>query len=68
MQNKDILRKKYFIVRKKKYFDIKPSFFNPLIKLIKKNIVKKPSMFLFTILHLLRQMFLSCLKQKLLAN
>ena len=41
MQNKDILRKKYFIVRKKKYFDIKPSFFNPLIKLIKQKYSKK---------------------------
>ncbi len=41
MRNKDLLRKKYFIIRKKKYFDIKPSFFNPLIKLIKKNYFKK---------------------------
>ena len=36
MQSKDRLRKKYFIIRKKKYFDIKPSFFYPLIELIKK--------------------------------
>ena len=36
MQNKDLLRKKYFFTRKKNYFDIKPSFFSPLIKLIKK--------------------------------
>ena len=36
MENKDRLRKKYFFIRKKKYFDIKPSFFNPLIKLIEK--------------------------------
>ena len=41
MQDKDILRKKYFFFRKKKYFDIKPSFFNPLIKLIKKKYNKK---------------------------
>ena len=41
MQNKDILRKKYFSIRKKKYFDIKPNFFNPLIKLIKKKNYKK---------------------------
>ena len=41
MQNKDRLRKKYFFIRKKKYFDIKPSFFNPLIKLIKKRYKKK---------------------------
>ena len=41
MLNKDILRKKYFLIRKKKYFDIKPSFFSPLIKLIKKKYKKK---------------------------
>ena len=36
MQNKDRLRKKFFFIRKRKYFDIKTSFFNPLIQLIKK--------------------------------
>ena len=41
MQNKVLLRRNYFFVRKKKYFVIKPSFFNPLIKLIKKNYNKK---------------------------
>ena len=41
MQNKDRLRKKYFFIRKKKYFEIKSSFFNPLIKLIKKKYKKK---------------------------
>ena len=41
MNNKDRLRKKYFLIRKKKYFDIKPSFFSPLIKLIKKKYKKK---------------------------
>ena len=41
MQNKSLLRKKYLLIRKKKYFDIKPSFFNPLIKLIKKKGKKK---------------------------
>ena len=41
MQNKDILRKKYFFIRKKKYFEIKPNFFNPLIKLIKRKHRKK---------------------------
>ena len=35
MQNKKNLRKKYYSIRKKKYFDIEPDFFNPLIKLIK---------------------------------
>ena len=41
MQNKNRLRKKYFFIRKKRYFDIKPSFFNPLIKLINKKYKKK---------------------------
>ena len=40
MQNKDRLRKRYFFIRKRKYFDIKTSFFNPLIKLIKKKYKK----------------------------
>ena len=41
MQNKELLRKKYFSLRKKKYFDINPSFFKPLLKLIKKKYLKK---------------------------
>ncbi len=41
MQNKDQLRKKYFLIRKKKYFEINSNFFNPLIKLIKKKYKKK---------------------------
>ena len=41
MRNKDILRKKYFFNRKKKYFEIQHSFFNPLIKLINKKYKKK---------------------------
>ena len=41
MHNKYRLRKKYFFIRKKKYFEIKSSFFNPLIKLIKKKYKKK---------------------------
>ena len=41
MQNKDRLRKKYFFIRKRKYFDIKTSFFNPLIQLIKKRYKNK---------------------------
>ena len=41
MQNKDRLRKKYFFIRKRKYFDIKPSFFNPLIQLINETYKKK---------------------------
>ncbi len=34
MKNKERLRKKYLSIRKKKYFEISPSFFNPLKKLI----------------------------------
>ena len=41
MQNKDILRKKYSFIRKKKYFEIKSSFFSPLIGLIKQKYKKK---------------------------
>ena len=41
MQSKNSLRKKYFQLRKKKYFEIKSSFFNPLIKLINKKYKKK---------------------------
>ena len=41
MQNKERLRKKYFSLRKKKYFDINPSFFKPLLKLIKNKYLKK---------------------------
>ena len=40
MSNKDNLRKKYFLIRKKKYYNIKPSFFDPLIKLVKKEFKK----------------------------
>ncbi len=42
MQQKVKLRKKYFKIRKEKYFDIDKKFFSPLFKLIKKNIKKKP--------------------------
>tara|TARA_Y100000996_G_C22277971_1_gene542821 strand:+ start:42 stop:596 length:555 start_codon:yes stop_codon:yes gene_type:complete len=41
MRNKDRLRKKYSLLRKKKYFDIKSSFFKPLLELIKNNYIKK---------------------------
>ena len=41
MHNKYRLRKKYFFIRKKKYFEIKSSFFNPLIKLINKKHKKR---------------------------
>ena len=41
MQKKSKIKKKIFSIRKKKYFDIKPSFFNPLLRLIKKDKKKK---------------------------
>ena len=41
MQIKERLRKKYFFIRKKNYFDIDTSFFIPLIKLINKRYKKK---------------------------
>ena len=40
-KNKKRLRKNFFLIRKKKYFEIKSSFFNPLIKIIKKRFNKK---------------------------
>ena len=41
MHNKRRLRKKYFSIRKRKYFDIKNDFFNPLVRLIEKKYKKK---------------------------
>ena len=41
MQTKDKLRKKYLVLRKKKYFEISEKFFSPLIKLLKKKYKKK---------------------------
>ena len=36
MLSKELLRKKYFKLRKKKYYPIKKNFFTPLIKILKK--------------------------------
>ena len=41
MQSKQRLRKEFFFIRKKNYFEIKSNFFNPLIHLIKKKYKKK---------------------------
>jgi len=41
MSQKFQLRKKYLILRKKKYYDIDKSFFLPLLKLIKLKINKR---------------------------
>ena len=41
MPNKDQLRKKFFSIRKKKYYEIKPNFFDPLIRILKSKVKKK---------------------------
>ena len=41
MTQKKILRKKYYILRKKNYFEINKEFFLPFIKLIKSNFQEK---------------------------
>ena len=43
MLKKEIIRKKYNLLRKKKYFEINPVVFNPLIKYIKKKYSFKKS-------------------------
>ena len=35
MHQKNIIRKKYYLLRKKKYYDISKNFFNPLLSLLK---------------------------------
>ena len=41
MQNKERLRKKYSLIRRKRYFEVNSSFFKPLLKLIKNKFLKK---------------------------
>ena len=41
MDKKKFIRKKFFLKRKIKYFEIKENFFYPLIRLIKKKSIKK---------------------------
>ena len=41
MLNKKQLRKKYFSIRKKRYYEIKSNFFNPLIQILKKKVKKR---------------------------
>jgi len=41
MSQKKILRKKYYNLRKRNYYEIEQSFFSPLIKLIKSNFKNK---------------------------
>ena len=40
MPSKEILRKKFSSIRKNRYFEVKESFFSPLIKVIKKKNIK----------------------------
>tara|TARA_B100001057_G_scaffold354378_1_gene356340 strand:+ start:636 stop:1187 length:552 start_codon:yes stop_codon:yes gene_type:complete len=61
MQQKNQLRKKYLLLRKKKYYEIDKNFFLPLLKLIRSRIKKKfikialyyPSNFELNVLKLL---------------
>jgi 5-formyltetrahydrofolate cyclo-ligase len=70
MQNKDNLRKKFFLTRKKNYFEVNLSFFNPLSQLIKKQNKKKfiklssyyPSSFEVNVLKLFKINFIDKLK------
>ena len=41
MLDKEIIRKKYRLLRKKKYFEIQPTIFNPLINYVKKKFPSK---------------------------
>ena len=45
MSSKEKVRKKFILLRKKKYFSSKPNFFKPLIKLINKKKKKKISLY-----------------------
>ena len=54
MHAKNRLRKKIFNNKKKKYFEISTSFFDPLTQLIKKNFQNKILIYLVIILHLTR--------------
>ena len=40
MSSKETLRRKYSLIRKNRYFEVKESFFTPLIKIIKKKYIK----------------------------
>jgi 5-formyltetrahydrofolate cyclo-ligase len=41
MNQKKILRKKYYIIRKKNYYEVGQNYFSPLIKIIKSNFKNK---------------------------
>ena len=41
MDNKRLIREKYFLKRKRLFFEIKQTYFQPLINIIKKKIIIK---------------------------
>ena len=41
MKKKNLVRKKYDLLRKKKYYEVSKFFFNPLVSLIKSKLKKK---------------------------
>ena len=67
MYQKNILRTKYFNVRKKKYFEVSKEFFAPLLRLIKSNLKRKdfkialyyPSNFEINVLKLLENNYMN---------
>jgi len=66
MKEKKILRKKYYIIRKKNYYEVGDNFFSPLIKIIKSNFKKKdlklaayhPSNFELNVLKILENKYM----------
>jgi 5-formyltetrahydrofolate cyclo-ligase len=67
MQQKNSVRKKYFLLRKKRYYEISKDFFVPFLALIKKKFKKKkfklalyyPSSFEINVLKLLELSYIS---------
>ena len=67
MQQKNLVRKKYYFLRKKKYYEINKSFFTPLVDLIKSKLKNKkfklalyyPSSFEINVLKLLELNYIS---------
>ena len=67
MQEKNLVRKKYYSLRKKKYYEISKGFFTPLVELIKSKLKKKkiklalyyPSSFETNVLKLLEFNYIS---------
>ena len=67
MQQKNLVRKKYYLLRKKKYYEINKNFFFPFLNLIKSKFKKKkiklalyyPSSFEINILKLIENNYIS---------